>query len=201
MSDKKQDIPTGAVSIGAAFQEAYKPQRDDFGIAPDGLPALIDPPWTAKDTQPPPLTEETMTCIESDKLGRKRCKFYRRQRIVSNETGGLPMVSRWCTHPSMRGLNGSAFLLNDTAIIDCELRKPRIQASVAALNAVDAKIVQKGRVRLELEQHRDVVYGFTTTLGEGFAPGTIVMQDLKTGEKKAVTDPELIEKINSTLDD
>jgi len=111
----------------------------------DGMPREADPPWTFEDAQAPPLTPETMVCIrQSDGLG--PCKHYRRQLALDPEMD-RPIILRWCTCPALRGTNGAALSLRDSAMPHCELRDPPDPRSTELLDKLDDEKIRLGQNR------------------------------------------------------
>ena len=154
----------GSPVPGEVFTE-YNPYDYTMTIGPDGLPVEDMPPWQSQDAAPIPLTPETMHCLPQDKSawdrdGLPACKYYKRQRVHNPQAPERPMIQRFCTHQSLRGINGAALTLDDAGIFDCEFRFPPSTRASVILDRIDSNKIVLGRERLVQEASGKGIAGF-----------------------------------------
>lgn len=136
--------PRVSDSVFDAMPE-YKP----FAIMyPDGMP-VDHTPDVGDDAQAPPLSPDTLVCMaqpQKDGTILPKCRFYARQKARDSEIG-VWVIQRWCVHPSLKGTNGAALSLRDSAVPCCELRDPPDARSTESLDAFDAMRIRQGADR------------------------------------------------------
>lgn len=111
----------------------------------DGMPREADVPWTFQDALAPPLTPETLVCMKQS-ADLPHCRYYKRQLALDPELD-RPIIMRWCTCPALRGTNGSALSLRDSAMPHCELRDPKDPKSTDLLDKIDDEKIKLGQNR------------------------------------------------------
>jgi len=179
----EQDDMLGGPRPGDAVTDAFEPYPPQLKIGHDGLPVEVDPPWTPKQAAPIPLSPKTMCCLEQPDVmvpgrGRKvqdakgiwvrekelgplpKCEFYKRQRVHDAMTPDRPLLQRFCTHPSLRGINGASLVLDDAGIFNCELRSPTNPQDTLVLDEIDSRIIAKGEARVEFEKRTGKTKGY-----------------------------------------
>lgn len=114
----------------------------------DGLPVDYTPD-AGDDAAAPPLSPDTLVCMpamQDDGTSRAKCKFYKRQKAMDTELG-LWVIQRWCVCPALRGTNGAALDLRDTAVPACEMRDPPDERSSEILDKFDEEKIAQGKDR------------------------------------------------------
>ncbi|MFA4971406.1 MAG: hypothetical protein WC683_02250 [bacterium] len=154
----EEETETGSPTPGGSIFEQFRPAQPEYRDGPDGMPIEKDPPWTFSQALPPPLCPQTFSCLEQEpdpKKGRLtrlgKCRFYKRQRVISPDIPDLALIERFCTVEALRGINGAAMCLKDSAIFDCEFRDPPDPAATNVLDAIDAEKIEIGKARVIVE--------------------------------------------------
>jgi hypothetical protein len=117
----------------------------------DGLPVDVTPD-VGDDAAAPSLSPENLVCMaqpaseDGQYPAVARCKFYKRQKVRDTEIQ-LWVFQRWCTCPALRGTNGAALDLRDTAVPACEMRDPPDLRSTNILDEFDDEKIAQGKDR------------------------------------------------------
>ena len=161
----EENLQPGNPVPGEVFTENYNPYEYTMTDGPDGLPIESTPPWQSQDTAPIPMTPETLACLRQakdafNKWELPQCEFYKRQRVHNPTAPDRPFIQRFCTNPSLRGINGAALSLDDAGIFDCEFRHPENARATPTLDAIDARKIDLGRKRLIGEAKTGKVVGY-----------------------------------------
>jgi len=150
----------GSPVPGGSIFDQFQPAQPEFKDGPDGLPVEKDPPWSFSQALPPPLAPQTLSCLAQEvdvgagrHVALPRCRYYKRQRVLSPDIPDLAQIERFCTIESLRGINGAAMCLKDCAILNCEFRDPPDPAAEIMLDAIDKVKIEIGKERVATEGH------------------------------------------------
>ena len=194
----------GAPTPGETFTENFDPYQYTLVEGPDGMPVEATPPWQSQDTAPIPLTPETVACLPqgADEFTKRAgiegglpvCSFYKRQRVHNPQAPERPIIQRFCTCPSLRGINGACMSLDDAGIFDCEFREPPHPKATPTLDRIDHDKITLGRERLKHERATGKVHGYRLfRTPEDVAAGRYVLDEGDTSDqplnRKPAADP------------
>jgi hypothetical protein len=150
---------------GYGLIQNFEPYQYTMTMGKDGLPMEQSPPWQSQDAAPIPLTPETVHCLPQPQgqftpRGLPACSHYKRQRCHNPQAPDRPIIMRFCTHPSLRGINGASLAIDDAGIFECEFRDPPDPKSTVLLDCLDHQKIVLGRERLRHEKAMGRVHGF-----------------------------------------
>lgn len=162
LAEEADDAETelGSPTPGGSIFDQFQPAQPEYRDGADGMPVEKDPPWSYNQALPPPLAPATLSCLAQDpdpKNGRharlEKCRYYKRQRVLAPDIPDLSQIERFCIVESLRGINGAALCLKDSAILNCEFRDPPDPAASIMLDAIDDLKIAIGKERVESEGH------------------------------------------------
>jgi hypothetical protein len=173
----------GAPVPGDSMTDNFEPYAYTMVEGPDGLPVEDTPPWQSADSAPIPLTPETVQCLpqkpgKHTPEGLPACSHYKRQRVHNPTAPDRPIIQRFCTHPSLRGINGACLSLDDAGVFECEFRDPIDPRAKLVLDMLDHHKIKLGRERLQNEVKTGKVHGFRLfRTPEDVAAGRFTLSD------------------------
>jgi len=143
--DELPEAPTPSTTI----LDQYAP-ADERWILDESQPDGIRPPLDPDVAAPIPLTPANLCCMRQDDA--PACRHYGRQLCPfgapREETRGHRLMRRFCTHPSLRALNGAALHFNDEeGMYACSLRDPPLARLDEKLDGFDGEIMSRGTTR------------------------------------------------------
>ena len=126
-----------------------------------------------------------------------KCDYYKRQRVHSPMTPDRPLIQRFCCHPSLRGINGAALVIDDAGIFECEFRGPPNPHASAVLDAIDDDKIEKGSARLDFEKRTGKTKGYRMfRTPEDVASGRTVLDE---GDQTVVDAHDVVDPLGADL--